>query len=72
MTLLKGMISMLIIGLFTKYFLILMVVQGIIVGFIDVSYFKKSNMGDTAKKARILGIGSIILGVGLFFLRMLT
>lgn len=49
-----------------------MVVQGIIVGFIDVSYFKKSNMGDTAKKARILGIGSIILGVGLFFLRMLT
>lgn len=62
---------MLIIGLFTKYFLILMVVQGAVVAFVDASYFKRSKMRDTAKKARVLGIGSILVGVGLFFLRML-
>lgn len=63
---------MLIIGLFTKYFLILMVVQGVIVGFIDASAFKRNNMKDTARKARIIGIGSIGLGIGLYFLQILT
>lgn len=62
---------MIIIGLFTKYFLILMVVQGIIVGFIDASGFKRDGMKDTARKARIFGIGSIVLGIGLYFLRMI-
>lgn len=61
---------MLVIGLFSKYFLILMVIQGIIVGFIDAAGFKRSGMMDTAKKARALGIGSIVLGVVLYFLRM--
>ncbi len=65
------MMCMLVIGLFTKYFLILMIVQGIIVGFIDASGFDRNNMKDTAKKARVLGIGSIILGIALYFLRML-
>jgi nitrate/nitrite transporter NarK len=64
--------SMLIIGLFTKYFLILMLVQGLIVGFIDAATFKRNNMKHTAKMARVIGIGSIVLGLGLFFLRMLT
>lgn len=59
-----------IINLFTKYFLILMVIQGIVVGFVDVYGFKRDNMKDTAKKARILGIGSIILGFVLLFLRL--
>jgi positive regulator of sigma E activity len=68
----KGGRCMIIIGLFTKYFLILMVVQGIIVGFIDVSGFKRNKMKDTARKARILGIGSIVLGIGLYFLQMLS
>jgi hypothetical protein len=61
----------LIIGLFTKYFLILMVLQGIVVGFIDAGSFKRSGMKDTAKKARILGIGSIALGFCLYILRRL-
>jgi hypothetical protein len=59
-----------IIGLFSKYFLILMLIQGFIAGFIDASFFKRSNMMDAAKKARILGISSIVLGVILYFLRM--
>lgn len=58
-----------IIGLFSKYFLILMIVQGLVVGFIDASYFKRSKMMGTARKARILGIGSIVLGLILFFIR---
>jgi hypothetical protein len=61
---------MLIIGLFSKYFLILMVVQGLVVGFIDVSDFKKNKMMDTAKKARILGLGSIGLGLILYFIKL--
>lgn len=60
---------MLIVGLFTKYFLILMVIQGYIVGIVDAKSFYKNNMKETAIKARALGIGFIFLGVGLFILR---
>lgn len=63
---------MLLIGLFTKYFLLLMIIQGILVGIIDAARFKKSNMPDTAKKARILGIGSIALGLLLYTIRALS
>lgn len=63
---------MIIIGLFTKYFLILMVLQGIIVGFIDATGFKRSDMKDAARKARFLGIGSIVLGIALYILRSIT
>lgn len=59
-----------IIGLFSKYFLILMVVQGIVVAFIDASDFKRNRMEDTAKKARLLGFGSIILGFFLYILKI--
>ncbi|MCM8709706.1 hypothetical protein M2651_01555 [Clostridium sp. SYSU_GA19001] len=61
---------MLIIGLFTKYFLLLMLIQGFIVGFVDAAGFKRNGMMDTYKKARFLGIGSIVLGFILYFLRM--
>lgn len=67
-----GGLTMLLIGLFSKYFLILMVLQGIVVGFIDAGAFKRNKMRDTAIKARILGIGSIVLGIALYILRRLT
>jgi hypothetical protein len=51
--------------------MILLVLQGIVVGFIDAGSFKRSGMKDTYVKARILGIGSIILGIGLYILRRL-
>lgn len=60
---------MILIGLFTKYFLLLMVLQGLIVGFIDVPGFIKAGMKDAARKARFLGIGSIVLGILLSILR---
>jgi hypothetical protein len=61
---------MLIIGLFTKYFLILMLIEGVIVGFIDARSFKEANMKDTARKARLIGYSFIALGLALYFIRM--
>lgn len=63
---------MLIIGLFTKYFLILMIIQGLVVGFMDVKAFNRFNMKDTAKKARIIGLGSIGVGIILYAIRAFT
>lgn len=60
---------MLIVGLFTKYFLILMLVEGYIVGILDARFFYKNNMKKTAIKARILGVGFMVLGLALFALR---
>lgn len=68
---LLGGVKLIIVGLFTKYFLLLMIFQGILVGFIDASNFKRNKMKDTARKARIIGIGSIVLGIILFTARAL-
>lgn len=62
---------MIVIGLFTKYFLILMVIQGVLVGFFDAAAFKREDMKDSARKARIIGIGSIALGFALYAIRAL-
>jgi len=59
-----------IIKLCSKYFLILMLVQGIIAAFIDTYSFKRSHLNYIARKARILGIGSIIIGIVLYFLNI--
>lgn len=60
---------MLIIGLFTIYFLLLMVILGLIVGISDAKAFYKNNMKETAIKARFIGIGYVVLGIVLFILR---
>jgi hypothetical protein len=60
---------MLIIGLFTKYFLLLMIIQGLMVGIVDAKAFYKNNMKETAIKARFIGIGYTVLGIVLFLLR---
>lgn len=60
---------MLIIGLFTKYFLLLMVIQGFIVGVFDAKAFYKNNMKETAIKARFIGIGYLVIGIVLFLIR---
>lgn len=62
---------MLIVELFTKYFLFLMVIQGLIVGIMDAKSFAKNNMKNTARKARVLGFGFVGLGVGLFLVRVM-
>jgi hypothetical protein len=48
-----------------------MIIQGLVVGFMDVKAFNRVNMKDTAKKARIIGLGSIGVGIILYAIRAL-
>lgn len=58
-----------ILDLFGKYFLFLILIQGFILGFFDVKSFEKENLNEVAKKAKVIGRGSIIIAVILFILR---
>lgn len=58
-----------ILDLFGKYFLFLVLIQGSILGFFDVKSFEKENLNQVAKKAKIVGRGSIIIAVILFILQ---
>lgn len=51
-----------LLGLFDKYFLILMIIQGLIL-LTDSKGFLKWGMKATAKKSRIIGIGLIIISI---------
>ena len=55
-----------ILGLFDKYFLLIMVVQGLIVAFYDHKSFKKAQLYNTAKKARIIGLAFVIVWLILY------
>ena len=58
-----------ILGLFDKYFLAMMVIQGTIVLTIDARNFKKHGMGIISKKASTLGGFAIVIAIILFILR---
>lgn len=58
-----------ILGLYDKYFLTLMIIQGFIL-IIDSKNFFKWNMRDTARKAKSIGIGIIIIGIMLYLVTM--
>ncbi|MCY6485592.1 hypothetical protein OW763_14755 [Clostridium aestuarii] len=58
-----------IIDLFGRYFLMLLLIQGIILGFYDSVNFKKANMPTMAKKSKIIGRGMVIIGIVLFIIR---
>lgn len=55
-----------IINLFNKYFLILVLVQGFFLIFIDNKKLKKANMGNTARKAKRIGVISVVLSIILY------
>lgn len=57
------------IGLFTYYFLILMIIECLVPIFIDFYNFKKKKQADTARKARITGIAVLIISIVLFIVR---
>lgn len=59
-----------VLGLVTKYFLMLMVIEGVVVAFIDSKNFKKANMKSAAHKARRIGILTMIFSVILYLLQM--
>ncbi|MCY6369855.1 CLC_0170 family protein [Clostridium ganghwense] len=58
-----------VLDLFGKYFLLLILIQGCILAFFDAKSFEISNLNEVARKAKIVGIGSIIAAVILFILR---
>ncbi|MTK12609.1 MAG: hypothetical protein F8N39_11140 [Clostridiaceae bacterium] len=58
-----------VLGLYDKYFLALMIIQGFIL-IIDSKNFLKWNMKDTARKAKSIGISIIIIGIMLYLVTM--
>lgn len=58
-----------IIDLFDKYFLILMVVLGFLVGIIDSNRFKRNGFKNAARKAKLLGLSAIAISIVLFVVR---
>jgi len=55
-----------VLDLFDTYFLVLMIIQGLIVGLYDASAFKKKNAERAGKKARTIGITLIIVAIVLY------
>lgn len=51
-----------LLGLFDRYFLLLMIIQGLIL-FVDSKGFSRWDMKDTSKKSRAIGIGIIIVSI---------
>ncbi|MDP4143469.1 MAG: hypothetical protein Q8936_03160 [Bacillota bacterium] len=52
-----------VLNQFDIYFVIIMVVQGIIVGFFDSKSMTSENRQDTALKAKVVGIGAIVIAI---------
>ena len=55
-----------ILDLFDKYFLIMMIIQGCIVAFFDSKNYINAKAIEASKKAKIVGIGVLVLSLGLF------
>lgn len=56
-----------IFGLFDKYFLILMIIQGLVL-IIDSKGFSSWNMKDTSRKSKSIGIAIIVVAVILYLI----
>lgn len=59
-----------IVNLFTGYFLALILIQGFILGVIDLKSFQKAGMVRVCKKSKVISIGSIIVGIMVYILRI--
>ena len=64
-----GGIVVKVLDLFGVFFLLMIVIQGSVVGFYDANNFKKINDKRNLKLARFFGGGSIILAVILFVVK---
>jgi len=58
-----------ILDLFDSYFLMLIIIQGIIVAFFDASAFKKRNADRAARKAKVIGITIMVISLALYIAR---
>ncbi|SHH51387.1 CLC_0170 family protein [Clostridium grantii] len=54
---------------FGIYFIFMMIIQGVIVGFYDSTKFKKLNLERDFKIARFIGIGAIVVSLILFSIK---
>ena len=61
-----------ILGLCDKYFVILIVIQGIIMITVDYANFKEYKMKEVAKKSRVIGISAIVIAVTLSIIRLIV
>lgn len=61
-----------LINIFDKYFLILMIIQGSILAFFDSKNFSKRNLRDIGKRAKIMGISSILISFLLYLISVFT
>lgn len=59
-----------ILGLISKYFLILMIIEGFVVGFVDSKRLKKANMKRAADKSKAIGVAAIIVSIILYLLKV--
>lgn len=57
-----------VLSTFNIYFLILMLFFGLLVGVVDYNHYNKINLVHIAKKARVIGISSIIIGIVLYLI----
>ncbi|GAA0177774.1 hypothetical protein SH2C18_09410 [Clostridium sediminicola] len=60
-----------VLDLFGKYFVLMMAIQGAIVGFYDSEKMKKMNWDKDSKLAKKIGIGAIFISVILYVLRII-
>lgn len=58
-----------VLDLCDQYFLILMVILGLIVTIVDSYTFKKNGKVNIGKKAKVLGVCAVSISVVLFILR---
>lgn len=61
-----------ILGLCDNYFVILILIQGIIMITIDYVTFKEYKMKELAKKSRIIGISAIVISLTLYIIRLIV
>ncbi|MCM1990047.1 CLC_0170 family protein [Oceanirhabdus seepicola] len=61
-----------ILSLCDKYFVILIVIQGIIMITIDYVTFKEYKMKEVAKKSRVIGISAIVIAVTLSIINLIV
>ena len=60
-----------VLSLCDNYFVILILIQGIIMITIDYVTFKEYKMKELAKKSRNIGITAIVISVTLYIIRMI-
>jgi hypothetical protein len=59
----------LLLELIDRYFLILIIVHGLLVGIIDYGRYKKDCQNTLSRKARVISGGIMIIGIALFIVR---